>query len=65
MSIPLAQFHWSENTIQHFRFVSSYLTKEQTIEKIVNFIEFDCTPVGNETESDLINDLIKQIYYKS
>ena len=65
MSRPLAKFHWTEDTISHFQFISSLECKEKIIEKITNFVEFDCTLEGNETESDLINDLTNQIYYKS
>ncbi len=65
MSRPLAKFHWTEDTISHFKFISYFQCKEKIIEQITNFVEFDCTLEGNETESDLINDLTNQIYYKS
>ena len=58
----MSLFYWSEETISHFRFISSYLTKEQTIDKIEQFILIDCVPLGGETEEMLKQDLIKVIY---
>ncbi len=58
----MSKFHWNEETINYFNFISSYLTKEQTIEKIELFVEVDCTPQGYESEEDLVIDLIEQIY---
>tara|TARA_R110000851_G_scaffold232957_2_gene385559 strand:- start:421 stop:612 length:192 start_codon:yes stop_codon:yes gene_type:complete len=63
MSRPLAKFHWTDDTIIHFQFISSYESKDKVIENITNFVEFDCSLEGNETESDLIKDLTNQIYY--
>ena len=55
-------FHWSEETINYFKFISSYLTKEQTIQKIELFVEMDCVPQGDESEEDLIQDLTNIIF---
>ena len=56
----MSLFYWSEETISHFRFISSYLTKEQTIDKIEQFILIDCVPLGGETEEMLKEDLINK-----
>ena len=53
---------WNEETINYFKFISSYLNKEKTIEKIELFVEVDCIPEDGESEEDLVNDLIKIIY---
>ena len=58
----MSLFHWSEETINYFKFISSYLTKEQTIRKIELFVEMDCIPAEEETEDMLVQDLVNVIY---
>ena len=58
----MSLFYWSEETINYFKFISSYLTKEQTIRKIELFVEMDCIPAEEETEDMLVQDLINVIY---
>lgn len=58
----MSLFHWSEETISHFEFMSSYLSKEQTIDKIKQFVVVDCVPAEEETEEMLVEDLINVIY---
>ncbi len=57
-----SRFNWNEETINYFKFISSYLTKEQTIKKIELFVEMDCIPEGDESEEDLIKDLTNIIF---
>jgi hypothetical protein len=42
--------------------MSSYLSKEQTIDKIKQFVVVDCTLQDEETEEMLIEDLTNVIY---
>lgn len=56
------RFNWNEETINYFKFISSYLTKEQTINKIELFVETDCIPEGDESEEDLTKDLTNIIF---
>jgi len=58
----MSLFYWSEETISHFEFMSSYLSKEQTIDKIKQFVVVDCTLQDEETEEMLIEDLTNVIY---
>ena len=58
----MSLFHWSEETISHFKFMSSYLSKERTIYKIKQFVVVDCVPTEEETEEMLVEDLINVIY---
>ncbi len=58
----MSLFNWSEETINYFKFISSYLTKKQTIKKIELFVEMDCIPEGDESEEDLIKDLTNIIF---
>jgi hypothetical protein len=56
------KFHWSEETLNHFEFQSSYDSRDKVLQDITLFVENDCTLENNETEDELINDLINQIY---
>lgn len=58
----MSLFYWSEETINYFKFISSYLSKEQTIRKIELFVETDCIPTEEETEDMLVQDLVNVIY---
>ena len=53
---------WDEETINYFKFISCYLSKEKTIQKIELFVEMDCIPEGNDSEEDLIKDLTNIIF---
>ena len=56
------KFHWNDDTIAHFKFESSYLTKKQTILAIKEFVEIDCILEDNETEEMFVIDLINQVF---
>ena len=56
------KFHWNDDTIAHFRFESSYLTKKQTILAIKEFVEIDCVLEDNETEEMFVKDLINRVF---
>ncbi len=56
------KFHWSEDTLNHFEFQSSYDSRDKVLQDITLFVENDCTLEDGETEDELINDLMNQIY---
>ena len=58
------KFYWNEETLNHFKFHSNYQNKEEVINEITLFVENECSLENNETEEDLIKDLIKQVYNK-
>jgi|TARA_R110001592_G_scaffold329930_1_gene611932 mannitol/fructose-specific phosphotransferase system IIA component (Ntr-type) len=58
------RFYWNEETLEHFKFNSNYQNKEEVIKEITLFVENECSLENNETEEDLIKDLIKQVYNK-
>jgi hypothetical protein len=58
----MRKVHWNQETINHFRFQSSYLNEKQIKASVKDFVECDCTPEDGETEEDLVIDLIEQIY---
>jgi hypothetical protein len=58
------KFYWNEETLNYFKFNSNYQNKEEVINEITLFVENECSLEDNETEEDLIKDLIKQVYNK-
>ena len=59
-------FHFGAkiDTINHFQFISSYLSGEELYEKVQEFVEVDCVMQDGDTEEELINNLLKEINYK-
>ena len=56
------KYYFNEDTVDHFKFVSSYATKEEVYNEIEEFVENNCTLEENEVEKDLVEDLFKQVY---
>ena len=56
------KYYWNEEILYNFKFESSYLTIGKLIENITTFVENECTFENNESEEDLIKDLINQIF---
>ena len=56
------KYYFDEDTVDHFKFVSSYASKEEVYNEIEEFVENNCTLEENEVEKDLVEDLILQVY---
>lgn len=56
------KYYWNPETINHFQFMSSYLSGEDILEMVQDFVEVDCDLEDGETEEDLVNDLIYAIF---
>ena len=56
------KFHWNDDTIEHFKFESSYLTRKQTELAIIEFVEIDCVLEDDETEEMFVKDLINRVF---
>ena len=55
-------YYWNEETISHFQFVSNYISKNEVLKQIQEFVEIDCQLEIGDTEEMLVNDLINQVY---
>jgi len=55
------KYHWNEDTLDHFRFLSSYLSPKMLYAEVEEFVVNDCTLEDNETDEELVNDLINVI----
>jgi len=58
------KFYWNEETLNHFKLDSNYLSYEEVVNEITLFVENECSLEDNETEEDLIKDLTNQVYNK-
>lgn len=58
------QFYWDEDTLNAFRFEANYISKEELLKSVAEFVEIDCHLEDGETEEMLISDLMKQILQK-
>ena len=56
------KYQWNTETINHFQFMSSYISGEDILEIVQDFVEVDCTIEDGETEEDLVNDLMSAIF---
>ena len=56
------KFYWDEDTLDHFRFEANYISKEELLRSVTEFVEIDCHLEDGETEEMLIDDLMNQIY---
>ena len=56
------KYTWNEDTLDHFKFIANYDTKEKVLYEITEFVEIDCQLEENEVYQDLIDDLVAQVY---
>ena len=60
-----SKYYWNPETINHFQFMSSYLSGEDVLEIAQDFVSVDCAIEDGETEEELVIDLIRVIYNES
>ncbi len=58
----MSKFYWNEDTINHFIFLSNYGTVNEVYNIVKEFVEIDCVLEGDETEEELVIDLMNKIY---
>ena len=56
------KYNWNEDTVDHFKFESYYESREKIEQQIKEFVEINCIPEDDESEEDLVNDLIQTVY---
>ena len=56
------QIYWNPDTIDHFIFISNYADVDQVLTQVENFVSIDCELQGDDTEKDLVVDLMNKIY---
>ena len=60
--IAIKDFYWNEDTVDHFKFISSYTHISYVQQMVQKFVEIDCSLEDNETEEELVTDLMNKIY---
>lgn len=53
---------WNHDTINHFQYMSSYLSGKEIYEMVQDFVAVDCQLEDGDTEEMLVEDLYKQIF---
>ena len=56
------QIYWNPDTIDHFIFISNYADVDQVLAQVTAFVEADCELQSDDTEKDLVEDLMNKIY---
>ena len=56
------QIYWNPDTIDHFIFISNYADVDQVLTQVENFVSIDCELQEDDTEKDLVEDLMNKIY---
>ena len=54
--------NWNEDIVNHFRFESMYENAEKIEQRITEFVEINCNLEDSESEQDLVDDLMNEVY---
>jgi len=57
-------YKWNDDTLCHFKLISSYLSKKEVIEEMKEFIDIWCTVKDSDTEELMIKDLTLAVFGK-
>lgn len=57
-------YKWNDDTLCHFKLISSYLSKKEVIEEMKEFIDIWCTVKDSDTEEMMIKDLTLAVFGK-
>ena len=55
------KFHWNEDTLDAFKLEANYMSKEELLKSVTEFVEIDCHLEDGETEEMLVQDLMNQV----
>ncbi len=58
----MKNYHWNEDTLRHFQFISNYTSRNEILKQVVEFVEIDCQLEEGDTEKDLVENLMNKIY---
>ena len=54
--------YFNDDTINHFKFESNYVSKKEILKQVKEFVEIDCEYNSSKDKQMLIHTLIKLIY---
>ena len=58
----MKKYEWNEDTISHFEFTSCYVSKEEILKQVTNFVDVECQLEDGDDEEEMVEDLMKRIY---
>ncbi len=56
------KYDWNEDTMYHFKFISSYINIDEVTKQVEEFVDICCQLEDGDTEEKLVKDLISKIY---
>tara|TARA_R110000744_G_scaffold21024_1_gene54783 strand:- start:316 stop:546 length:231 start_codon:yes stop_codon:yes gene_type:complete len=57
-------YKWNDDTLCHFKLISSYLSKKEVIQEMKEFIDVWCTVKDSDTEEMMVKDLTLAVFGK-
>jgi hypothetical protein len=54
--------NWNEDIVNHFRFESMYENEVKIEQRITEFVEINCNLEDSESEQNLVDDLMNEVY---
>jgi len=58
----MSKYEWNEDTINHFKFESSYIGRNVIYQKIVDFIDVECQLEDGDDEEEMAEDLMNKVF---
>tara|TARA_Y100000592_G_C5312836_1_gene241019 strand:- start:118 stop:306 length:189 start_codon:yes stop_codon:yes gene_type:complete len=58
----MKEFYWNEDTVDHFKFASNYVSWKIVHNMVKEFVDLNCFLEDGETEEELVTDLMNKIY---
>lgn len=55
-------YHWNDETITHFTFMSNYISRSEVKREIYEFVVNNCELEDDETYEDLSESLCRQVF---
>ena len=58
----MSKYEWNEDTVNHFKFESSYIGRNAIYQKIVDFIDVECQLEDGDDEDEMADDLMSKVF---
>ena len=56
------KYEWNEDTVNHFKFESSYIGRNFIYQSIVEFIDVECQLEDGDDEDEMAEDLMNKVF---
>ena len=58
----MSKYEWNEDTVNHFKFESSYIGRDLIYLSIVDFIDVECQLEDGDDEYEMAEDLMNKVF---